>query len=45
MIDPVISQMADRETSTFSHHKVLLREICSWDIGFVRRSSVHKPEG
>ena len=44
MIDPVISQRADGETFMLSHHKLLLREICSWDVGFARRSSEHKLE-
>ena len=33
-IDPVIRQKGDGETSIFSCHKLLLREICSWDVGF-----------
>ena len=45
MIDPVISQMANGETFMFFHHKLTLREICSWDAGFVRRNSVHESEG
>ena len=45
VIDPVIRQKADGETSTFSCHNLLVWKICSWDVGFARRSSIHEPEG
>ena len=44
-IDPAISQWADGETFMFFCHKLSLREVCSWDIGFARRSSIHEPKG
>ena len=37
-IDLVIRWKADEETSVFSYDMFLLREICSWDIGFARRA-------
>ena len=45
MIDPVIRQKADGETYKFSYHKLLLMEICSWDVGFAWMISIYEPDG